>query len=189
MNLDLGAPRTEVYVYDDDVKHWLPRVTRSRKIIVGLYDSGAPWDLSPAEHRVWNEHRLRAVTRPLRGEGVLTFVYRNDFHWGLTWSRHPLRAISSMTWVTPRWWEAEDIWCEVGDYRQLKLKVDAEQARLEAQWDQRVHVRRLEQANRPLAVVAEHRLAHIQDEGQRIREALRLMGQDANDYARNRQRG
>ena len=45
-------PRTEVYVYDDEYKKWLPRRTFSQKILVGLYDLGAPtapWYGPPSE--------------------------------------------------------------------------------------------------------------------------------------------
>lgn len=142
-------PRTEVYVYDDEYKKWLPRRTFSQKILVGLYDLGAPtapWYLTPGEHRLWNEHRLRSLTHGLRGDGVLTFAYRNDSLWGLTWSKYPLRAVASLRWVPPDWWTAENVWESTIDDLQRKIEAINHQALVEqeAQYYARLNAAREE---------------------------------------------
>ena len=124
-------PLTPVYVYNHEGQGWEPRF-RGKTLCVSMFDLDIPPFMKATEYRVLNEDFLSKVTRGLKGGGIVTLVHRPEWEWhlGLAYSVFPLRPKNGTTTRKPKWWGAEDIWCEVGDVRQLQAKIDAEQERL-----------------------------------------------------------
>lgn len=142
-----------VWVVEEDWwkgSHWRPRFA-SQKVFVSMVDLCPYADLKPHEYRMWNEHVILRLVRNLRGSGVLTISHRRGWPWhfGLSWSRYPLRPVfTGMTRQLPTWWGAEDWWAELDDdFDEFQDRLEYRQHLRNLEWDRReaLHRRRIEE--------------------------------------------
>jgi hypothetical protein len=128
-----------VYTVSLEGGGWEPRFTHCPTMLISMEDICPAMDLADYEFRTYNEHFLQEMLKKTRGDGVLTIVHRIGWQWhfGMAWSRKPLipKSPHLVTSKPPRWWDAEDVFCEGPTYEELEARLDQAAYDHARQWE------------------------------------------------------
>jgi len=128
----------QVYTYEHNHKRWNP-THPGRLILVNMDDICPAYELPDYEFRTYNEFIVHKMLRRTCGDGTLTIVHRMGWlwHFGMAWTLKPISLkYGQATNTPPRWWNAEDLWCECPPVEELVQRIDRDIASANARWAQ-----------------------------------------------------